>query len=266
MTTKPIQPASILRLAYPREALWDDCELKSRSRRSLLKLLRKRLFKVKFEYPKTTWSHYRKPSVTIDTNATLSSLDPHKIHVRDYLVAEQLRRFNPSSVIDIAGNSGAFSLLAKKVLGKETSVITTDYDERAVSTLYSHNKNEGFAIQSALDNCIMGDEPLYAAEMGMAFALTHHLFLGQQYPFRFIAERLAAHTQSVLLTEFMPWGLSTGKMGKPEKLPKEYSLKRFVESLEQFFGNVEVVEYPVPPGTSPRTLIICSEKKCNSRA
>ena len=100
------------------------------------------------------------------------------------------------------------------------------------------------------------DQP---GDTAIALALTHHLFYTENMPFRLIATCLASYTTQNLVTEFMPHGMS-GK-DKPDSLPQGYSLEIFTKQLERHFATVEVIEYPFPADSSPRVLLLCSQKR-----
>lgn len=94
-------------------------------------------------------------------------------------------------------------------------------------------------------------------DLALALALTHHLYFTHHYPFDILAEKLAACTTDVLLTEFMPHGLGVGKP-HIDPLPESYTLDVFIHELGKYFQSLEVVDYK---GFAHRKLIIARERR-----
>jgi len=90
--------------------------------------------------------------------------------------------------------------------------------------------------------------------------MTHHLRLGQGYPFDFIAKTLSSLTEKVLITEFMPNGLG-GIKKIPVPLPEDYTLDNFLNSFLPHFDSINVVDYEIEENFSPRTLVVCKKQK-----
>jgi predicted O-methyltransferase YrrM len=149
--------------------------------------------------------------------------------------------------------------MARNCMDNNATIYSLDNDETALNKLYQFGKINNYNnIFIARQNCVHSHS--YIGDVALALALTHHLSLGQSYPFDFIAKQLASFTTNVLITEFMPRGLATGT--QPDmNLPEYYKLENFVHELEQHFNKVEVFDYDVPDGTSPRILLVCYEKK-----
>jgi len=214
---------------------------------------------ITFSLPSTTWSDYSISEYNGKKLPLSHTLDPQKVHIRNPLIYEQLKRFNPKKLIDLGANSGRFTFMAKSLIPEICSITAFDYDETALNRLYLHAKTNHYEnIIVAQHNCVRKHN--YAGDVVMALALTHHLYLGQHFPFDFIAKHFSTYTTNALITEFMPRGLSTGKQPTPN-LPAQYTLDNFVAALKNYFNSVEVFEYKVPYGTSPRTLVVCYDKK-----
>lgn len=208
--------------------------------------------RVKINYSDTTWGHYYAAS----TGANFGTPGGN----RQKKVLELIEGIKPDRVFDIGANAGLFSHLAYK---HARSVISADYDETAVakhaSLLQGRDANE--RIYPLIVNIVFAgetDRERFRSYTVLALALTHHLRLGQGYPFDFIAGRLAGFAEKFLITEFMPNGL--GQMKKyPDPLPDDYTLDAFVAALKIYFRKVAVVDYELEPSNSPRILVLCEK-------
>lgn len=179
---------------------------------------------------------------------------------RTQQVLQLLEEIQPSRVLDLGANRGLFSHLAYRV---SPCVISADYDEAAVAkharTLLS--TNDEHHIYPVLLNVIkLNDDTChrYSSHTVLALALTHHLRLGQHFPFHFIAELLSRVTQQVLITEFMPNGLG-GMRISPDPLPNDYTIESFLSAFQTYFTSVRVVDYEMEVDHSPRTMVVCEK-------
>ncbi|MBN2143599.1 MAG: hypothetical protein JW774_03150 [Candidatus Aureabacteria bacterium] len=155
-------------------------------------------------------------------------MDPYKVHIRTPLINEAIERFKPNKMIDIGCNAGLYSLIAVK---KGIQVLAFDFDEEAVDKLYAtvktHYKDP--CISTAVKD--VKQECSHPGDLALALALTHHLSLSQRFPFSFVTQVLSSYTSNVLITEFMPNGLGTGKTGPvPDPLPEHYTLQNFTDA------------------------------------
>lgn len=175
-------------------------------------------------------------------------------------VLQLLEEIQPSRVLDVGANRGLFSHLAYQA---SPCVISADYDETAVArhaqTLLAMNND--CHIYPVLFNVVEMNDDIsrrYSSHTVLALALTHHLRLGQKFPFHFIAEILSRVTESLLITEFMPNGL--GVMRKsPDPLPDDYTIETFIAAFERHFRSVRVVDYEMEMNHSPRTMVVCEK-------
>ncbi len=233
----------------------------SGNRKDILTYLRNMVENIEFLRMKTMWSEYHDEEIlfNIDNIKSSSELDPHKLHIRSSLINEAIDRFKPEKLVDAGCNAGYYSLIAAR---KGISVIAFDLDEEAVDRLYNiartyyRDLNISIAIRDILDT-----EHDYKGDLALALAVTHHLTLSQKFPFSYVAKILSSYTKYALITEFMPKGLGTGHTGPvPDPLPEFYKIQNFIVELEKYFRKIEIIDYPVPEGVSPRTLIICFDK------
>ncbi len=207
--------------------------------------------RIAYEPENTTWSDYSKVS--------LENLVSYK-NPRSETIINLIKEIKPDRVLDLGANQGIFSHLAHQYC---PVVIAADYDHAAVA------KHAKFLLDSKantriypvmVDAITMSDDIVnrYRSYTVLALALTHHLRLGQSYPFDFIAKQLSSISERFLITEFMPNGLGVGKI-HPNPLPDDYTLETFLSSLGKYFSKVTVVDYAKDPSVSPRILIFCSK-------
>jgi len=176
-----------------------------------------------------------------------------------------IRRANTCSFLDIGCNDGIFSLLC---LREGMRGIAVDTDEFALNKLYGFVKE-----QPAIELCVAHGsfmDLVYEADLVLALALTHHLFLGQGVSFEDISRRFD-EMGSVVITEFMPDGLGGTPVHpepSPNPMPAGYTLDHFLDALRPYYKRVEVINYTRETHTSSysrRTLIYCSGRYRNHR-
>lgn len=215
-------------------------------REQLLHSERERL-PASFPAPQTTWADYR----TEDTlPANYDDLTGRKRAILDII-----KRLQPKRVADLASNSGTFTFLAAR---HGAAVLALDFDENALDLLYTTARATSIPLQvtCGLSDLTKPREATADVDLAIALAVTHHLALGQRYPFSYIIERLAAFTKDALLVEFMPNGLGGAAGPSPSPLPEWYSEALFLTALRERFSSVEVVNYSRDPSHSLRTLIL----------
>ena len=209
-----------------------------------------RIDRTKYRPERTEWSDYhRSPSP--------GDLDRVK-NARAEAISSLISQIRPGRTLDLGANQGIFSHLAYRHC---PVVIASDYDHAAVA------KHAKFLLDSRankriypvmLDVTTMSDDAKnrYRSDLVLALALTHHLRLGQKYPFDFIAKQFSSLSERSLITEFMPNGLGIGRV-HPDPLPDDYTLESLLSALRSYFGDVSVVDYQKDPSVSPRILILC---------
>ena len=215
-------------------------------RERLLRTERERL-PASFPAPQTAWADYRAED-TLPAN--YDNLTGRKLAILNVI-----KRLQPKRVADLASNSGTFTFLAAR---HGASVLALDFDENALDQLYATARATSIPLNvtCGLSDLTKPREVAANADLAIALAVTHHLALGQRYPFSYILERLAAFTKDALLVEFMPNGLGGAAGPGPDPLPDWYSEPQFLAALRERFNIVEIVDYPRDPAHSPRTLIL----------
>ncbi len=154
-------------------------------------------------------------------------------------ILDILGRYQWTTVVDIAGNGGFFSeLMARRF--KEARILCLDYDSQAVEKCYQRvHKDADLSaritpglvnIMHPLDRSIIFKRRS-SADLGLALALTHHLFLGQGANIDVIFKDLLALVHKYLLVEFMPLGLWDGTVAPP--IPGWYTNEWFRRHLSQ---------------------------------
>ena len=215
------------------------------NRLEILTALRENIASLDFEYEKTMWRDYRPPQ----------NWDGEAQRNRDEILLRVLKALNPKTVIEIGANSGRFSCYAGEI-GAE--VLCMDPDEGAISQAYRHIRGTKLNVKPIVAG--LGEKNEKPADLAIALALTHHLFISQHYPWSYIAHELAAYSAQNLITEYMPNGLH-GKDAPPDGLPPGYSLEAFQKQLARFFSSVELIDYPPLSDEVPRIFLLCRNKK-----
>ena len=220
-------------------------------RSRVLRALKEALTGLELSWSRTTWSHYDLDRVD---RVSKSSFDDAPPGTRTGSVLNLLKSvLKPNdTVLDLAGNDGFFGLHAAAA-GYRT--IIHDRDETALYRGLKRVDREptwkvAFVSGDAMSNA-------QTADVVMALALTHHLYITDHRYFNAIAATFASYTRSVLITEFMPWGLSVE--GPPQNLPEGYTLENFVLHLKNHFSHVEVIAHNVAEAGHPRVLLLCKK-------
>lgn len=215
-------------------------------------ILYSRIGKIAYKPERTAWGEYYR-------DLSLGNLDKRN-DPRSEAIITLIKKMKPDRVLDLGANQGRFSHLAYKHC---PVVIASDYDHAAVA------KHAKFLLDSkankriypiVFDVITMGDDAKnrYRSHTVLALALTHHLRLGQKYPFDFIAKQFSDVSERFLVTEFMPNGLGVGKVF-PDPLPDDYTLESLLSCLRRYFSEVTTVDYAKDPSVSPRILVSCSK-------
>ncbi len=214
------------------------------------KIAKKRIFLDEFSLPslykkickienKTTssWMHYH--DGILNNPSTLS---------RFMKLLDLLKKYNIDSIIDLAGNQGAFSLFALQNSNIHSS-ICADYDEGALDSLYCSMKKENRTVHitPVLMNVLFpihtnspAEQPK-TADAAIALALTHHLLLTKKYPIDLVFSKIKSYTKKYVLIEFMPLGLWDG-VHPPPPIPEWYTLKWFRTNFIKYFELLEEQE------------------------
>jgi hypothetical protein len=181
---------------------------------------------------------------------------------RTAVIHKVLETYKPKRVVDLSCNAGRFSFLAA-CMGADTYAV--DLDEEAVDRMYDYARQfpTPLSVTAAVHDVMKA--PRAIGDLVLGLALTHHLSLSQKHRFGNIAERFAAYTTDVLLTEFMPYGLGSTKP-HPDPLPTGYALREFVEAHRPHFGKIEIIYCPSTLEGSFRILVLCTGRRTASAA
>ena len=225
-------------------------------RRQALASLRLILDQLELNPPKSQWSNYREESaLVLAYQGNFNNPDSRFKTVIDLAI-----KSGAYSFIDIGCNDGIFSLLLAREGLKGLAI---DLDDYAINKLYSFVRKHDEISLSIASGSFMS--VFTQAELVLALALTHHLYLSQNMSFDQIAQQLSKITTKFVITEFMPDGLG-GSSHHPEPypnpLPEEYCLSNFTVALEKYFNHVEIINYSRDTNLSyfsRRILIFCQK-------
>ena len=218
-----------------------NCNIKAK--KIAKKLLKKR--KLEPEYIETLFNY--KNNVTIWSNYTTwdnESLDNVSENNRYLKTIELIKKYasDVKSCIDLAGNSGYFSVLLRKNTNIE-NLISADYDEDAVEYGISHCKKNNINVNLALFNFMIPTETHalndLKSDIAIALAVTHHLILTQGYNINSIFDMITKYTSKYALIEFCPLGMYCGGDILPQ-VPDWYTQEWFEENLKKVFDIKEV--------------------------
>ncbi len=225
----------------------------SASREAWLRTARAFVTNIEFPELDTFWKEYH-------SGGKGPTADLDESNGRNHAIKTVLANAKPKRVVDLGCNAGRFSLLAAR-MGAQT--FAADFDEGAIERLHGMLKQvpENLSITGAIrDLSAPQKNSPVSGDMALALALSHHLSLGQRFPFAHIAEVLSSYSTEGLLTEFMPNGLG-GVRRLPDPLPAWYTLESFRKAFEPHFRKIETIEFPNPPPNSPRILVYCTGKR-----
>ena len=194
------------------------------------------------------WSDYRSP-----VGASILPSD-----ARESIICKLVEENSPQSLLDIGGNDG-WATLSNAAPGRHLTLLEPDHHaiSKFTDVLSRTNLPTGCQVRAVVGG--------FGAKTGsydvvLALALTHHLSLGQSWPFDVIADVISSQTRQLALVEFMPWGLVSGEANEPQStLPSWYSLENFRSSLEKFFAHVEEIDYGQLGQRAPRILLLCEQ-------
>lgn len=203
------------------------------------------------------------------------------------VVYEAIRQLKPATVLDVASNTGWFSILAAK-LGCQ--VVAFDIDEACLNVLYARARREQLSIlplvidltslppdvfpieyEDEEEHSLIGGEfPLLLAaerrlrcDMVLVLGIIHHLVLGQNKSFAQIVEMFSGLSKKYLVLEFVSRddGLI---VAEPEFFPaldsypngfNWYTQENLILELKRYFQEIKV-EKSFPDS---RTILICSK-------
>jgi hypothetical protein len=227
-------------------------------RRRALAFLRLMLDQLQLNSQKSQWSNYREENaLVLAHNGTFLPNNPDS---RFKTVVDLAIKSGAYSFIDIGCNDGIFSLLLAREGLKGLAI---DLDDYAINKLYSFvRKHNEISLAIAYGSFM---SVVQQAELVLALALTHHLYLSQNMSFDQIAQQLSKISTKFVITEFMPDGLdgsSHHPEPSPNPLPEDYCLSNFTVALEKYFNHVEIINYSRDRNLSyfsRRILIFCQK-------
>lgn len=234
------------------------------NRKETLLFLQNIIRKITYNTPENSlWQDYQND--THIESEVKNLIDGKTQDPRNVAISGLLKAIKPTKVTDIGCNSGFFSLLSAMLGAK---VFAFDSDEGAIKKFCYNLKNnwQDFDITIGINkaetvNLIDKNK----SDLVLALALSHHLFFSCKFKFDHIAKCLSSYSNKFLITEFMPNGLGGVAGPNPNPLPTHYNLEEFVRCLSKYFGKVDIIDYDMPEGNSPRTLIFCSKKSKRTR-
>ncbi len=201
----------------------------------------------------TAWSNYHDEFFSgININST----------PRFDRIIELLNSLNLSSMIDLAGNKGAFSLLVAQKTNIP-QILCTDYDESVIDSLYLFVKNNNITkVLPILLNFIypipLGEfsNQRLKADIAVALAITHHVLLAQSIQIDDVLRKIGMYSNHFVLIEFMPLGLWDGKNAQPN--PAYYTTEWFREKFQEQFTLL------IEEQTEPNRIFFLGEKIMNA--
>ncbi len=169
------------------------------------------------------------------------------MQAKEKLISEWLKQLNPKTVWDFGCNTGKFSQLASKF---SEHVIAMDSDSYCIENFYSEIKKSGTKNILPLTMNLSNPSPAIGwaneerktiqqrgkADALLALALVHHLAIGNNVSFFFIAKYFSDSTKN-LIVEFIPKDDSQVKkmMAGRETFFENYSEDNFKKSFEEYF-------------------------------
>ncbi len=174
-------------------------------------------------------------------------------------IAKKIFELNPSTILDIGGNSGKFGEVLLQEMKNLEKYILLDKNEASINRAYQRRGENLSRFEIAVFDFT---EPWttantrnfserFKSDLVLCLALTHHLIFSGGMSLQSIAERLWSLTERVLMVEFMPLGLWYDGVSD-FSLPQSYTLEHFRTALEEYFVVNEVFELE-----KNRTILIC---------
>lgn len=166
------------------------------------------------ESEKMFWSNYQN-----DTQEFESDLKPHKNNHfnRFFKLVPIIKKYSndAKTMVDLAGNTGLFSIICNKKIHFLNKIINTDYDYYSIEKSYLFiKKHKANAIESYLLNFMLPMHPWvyrnFRSDIVVALAITHHLLLTQGFKIDEIFEKIKLFSSRYVYIEFMPLGLWGG--------------------------------------------------------
>lgn len=188
----------------------------------------------------TVWGNYQNGYTDEEEKITFDS------NIRFKKIVSICKNLEINSVLELAANQGILSRMIAKLPCVKT-VISTDYDEQAMDSLYIYLKNRDNDFISDKIHPMLYDitsdfnpfislkkfEDRVVSDVVIALALTHHLILSQHIAIDSFFDKIYRLTQRYFIVEFMPLGLWDGYQAPP--VPTWYTEDWFIEHLKRKF-------------------------------
>lgn len=218
---------------------------------------------------KSYWGNYQNND---EIENSLFYINKSSSFKRFYRILELLKIYttDATSLLDLAGSTGLFSMLVSLNLRNLKNIINTDYDSNAIS--YSYNflkKNRYLKINNFLVNFMsptrMNVWSDFKSDVVIALAITHHLVLTQGYKLEGVLDQISKYSNKYVYVEFMPLGLWAGDINSLPEIPKWYTEEWFESIFKKQFNFImkETIESHVINGENKphRVLYIGKIKK-----
>ncbi|HWG36096.1 MAG TPA: hypothetical protein VN690_00095 [Terriglobales bacterium] len=208
----------------------------------------------------TFWSQYYRHELPL----VRSEAWPYKNHAAERILATM----EPSSMVDLASNTGWYALLAA---AKGIPAVAMETDEICVNRLFDVSCDRAvnvvpvmgditnpFALAAPRASERLSAECRFASDLAVALAITHHLVISPPWlSFADVAALLAGYSKRYLLTEFVGFDPASKNPYRVEELPggdSWYKIENFMDALRRRFREVVLV-----PGPKGRRLVLAEK-------
>ena len=289
-STTTITPSEVFGIDLIRRILFETRETfkkislveHQQSKKKFFRNLKNELDNLEVQPPSSAYvKYYNLKNENFDYNRTADWTN------KQLVVYNALKELKPRTVLDIACNTGWFSILAAN-LG--SSVVAVDIDESCVDKLYEYTKKEHLSIHPLVLDIshaaeevfpIIQDEVIYQKRMAhrtpllisaekrlqcdmvLVLALIHHLVLGQNMRFNQIRKILDSLSKKYLIIEFVAKNDNL-IIEDPDFFPAFkanpdafdwYTMENFIIELKTVYKSIDIKEsFP-----ETRKLLICKK-------
>ena len=222
--------------------------------KNLLQSLEEGIKSFSFSQSNTPWSAYYEEA----------KLRGDYVGLKKQVINDWLNKLAFNTVLDAGSNEGEFSELAAS---RSTYVVSTDLDHGAISKLYYKIQQKNISKIHPLIMDLSSPSPAIGVnnkerlsflerckvDLTLALALIHHLALGNNIPFKNIAEMFCNITR-YLIIEFIPENDEKIELMTLHKknLLTGYSQENFLSAFKNYFSVLNTKEI----GDSGRTLFL----------
>jgi len=271
---------SIEWLWYNLRTFYKECILISKNKNRIYSVMMQDILQLDIGNYNSSYSEYY-----VQKNEWYDFRDPENWKNKQRIVYNLLRDYRPRTVLDVACNTGWFSILAAKT---GCDVVAIDIDEACVEKLYNYAKHENLSIVPLIIDILNPMPPLYPicdgytvfsndapeqnsillpvekrlnCDMVLALAIIHHLALGQGHNFEEIIKKLNEFTKKYLIIEFVSIDDSLilqdpdffpSLKSKPNSF-KWYTLDGLILEIKKYFGHISIY----PSSVESRKILFC---------